>query len=299
MSRNLRHIVVALVLLASLLGFGPAFAAQSAILAKPVGRGAVERAVAAYAKKRGLRPEAIRYELGGLTASGKSTRATLHIGGRESSIVVNHTTGRVQARDTAALVDALLASHMPLRRAETGDSSRFATMLVDFRPGEGAALGRRGLGHEKASPLGRPRAGQTPGAQALDSLSLGTRGAITLALGREVVAGTRAAGIRVRENGFGDQSGTIINQTPGLVEVMVGNTWHRLGYAGYRSAGDTLLLANAIDPIPHGVAISLVRVTDAQNAPHPNGIDPTDDAVATARGVKGFDLVSVEGVGGK
>lgn len=306
-----RRLVLLLALLAPALAGVPSLATAAVIQSRAafVPRGTdvrkvrlgvqhIRQAVAAYAKRRGFRPDNIGVELLGLTESGKSTRAVLHVDGQRVVVAINHGTGRVQSRHTAGLIETLLAAHAPYKRVEVAEASRFANMLVGFKPGAGAVLGAARLGRGIAAPLGRPRVGQSIAAQALDAPSLGDNGSITVALGRDIVAGRPGAAVRVRENGFGDANGDILNQTPGLVEVMVGNTWHRLGYAGYKAAGEMLLLSNALDPIPVGSVISVVRVTDAPNAPHPRGLDPTDNAVAVARGVKGFDLVSVEGMDG-
>jgi hypothetical protein len=261
----------------------------------PLGAGSVRRAVLDYARQRGFRPRLVGVELRSVSRSGKSTRALVRMGGREVAVAINHQDRRLQAGDTAALTAALLEAHVPYARTLTGEGSRFANMLVDFQPGEGAT--HKGI-RPQTAPLGRPRAGASPANALLDALVLGGGGGVTVALGRDVLADRPGAAIRVRENGVPDGGGQIINQTPGLVEVMVGSRWHRLGYAGYLAGGDTLLLRDAIDPIPSGASISVVRVTDAPNGPHPRGWDPTDNAVAAARGVKGFDLVSIEGVAG-
>jgi hypothetical protein len=177
-----------------------------------------------------------------------------------------------------------------MKRAGTMKGSTYATNLLAFSPGRGVdKVSLRG----KVAPLGRPRAGQARAARSLDALSLGYQGSVTLALGTPITAGHRGAGLRVLENGLGNGD-DIINQTPGLVEVTDGQKWYRLGYAGYKTAGDLLLTKNAIDAIPAGTTLTAARITDAPNAPHPHGMDPTDDAVASARGVRGFDLVSIQ-----
>jgi hypothetical protein len=177
-----------------------------------------------------------------------------------------------------------------MKRAGTTEGSSFAVKVLAYRPGRGdATLTPRG----KVAPLGRPRAGQSRATLALDALPLGYGGSVDLQLSKPVIAGNRGAGVRVRENGLGNGD-DIINQTPGLVSVGDGKNLYRLGYAGYKTAGDLLLTKNAIDSIPPGTVLTVVRITDAPNAPHPHGIDPTDNAVASSRGVRGFDLVSVE-----
>jgi len=272
------------------------FTADAAQRARPMAKADVEKAVSAYAKSRGLRVGKIDSQVAGLTGSGKSTRATLNLAGEEVSVAINHGSGRVQTSATGSFVGALLRAHEPYQRSEAGGSSAFATRLRAFRPGVGAQpLARLALG--RSAPLGRPRAGQPVSMQSLDVLSLGERGSVELELGTGILSGRPGAALRVRENGLG-AGPDILNQTPGLVEVLVGQRWYRLGYAGYKTAGDTLRLANALDSIPPGHTITRVRVTDAPRAPHPKGFDITDNAVASARGVKGFDLVSVEGLPG-
>jgi hypothetical protein len=252
----------------------------------------VRAAVAAYAKARGIRPDQIQARVTGESRSGKSTRAIVTVGGKEIRVAVNEKTSRVQTRETGSLVEGLLTAHTPLQRAATKKGSSYATKVLAFMPGRGIdKVSLRG----KVAPIGRPRAGQSRSAQALDALSLGAKGSVTLALGTPITAGNRGAGVRVRENGLGSGD-DIINQTPGLVEVGDGSKWYRLGYAGYKTAGDLLLTKNAIDAIPVGTTLTTVRITDAPNAPHPHGIDPTDNAVASARGVRGFDLVSVQAI---
>jgi hypothetical protein len=262
--------------------------------AAPLRNAEVKQAVSDYAKARGFRTDRIQTERLGLSESGKSTLATVTVGGKHFKVAINNATGRLQSQETATLIEGLLAAHVPQKRAGMGARSSFATKLVSLQPGRGV---ERATLRGKAAPLGRPRAGQSRAQLALDALPLGLGGSATVELAQGIVAGKRGAAVRVRENGLGSGP-DIINQTPGLVSVSDGTTWYRLGYAGYQTAGDRLVLANAIDKIPAGTVITRVRVTDDPTAPHPHGLDATDNAVATARGVRGFDLVSVEGLAG-
>ena len=259
--------------------------------AAPLRKGDVQRAIAAYAKARGIRADGIDAKLVGQSASGKSTLAIVRVGGERFKVAVNNDSRRVQSKETSTMVAGLLGAHVAYKRAGLGQDSNFATKLVSFKTKRGVRIAMRG----KISPIGRPRAGQAASQQALDALSL-DGGSATLALNKALVV-KRGAGVRVRENGLGSGP-DIINQTPGLVSVKAGGTWYRLGYAGYKTAGDVLLFSKALDKLPTGATVTEVRVTDAPNGPHPNGLDPTDNAVASARGVRGFDLVSVEGLPG-
>jgi hypothetical protein len=275
----------------SVLLLGSGFLTSDALAAQAMSKAQVRGAISAYARARGIRPAELKIEIVGTSRSGKSTLATVKSAGGAAKIFVGKD-GQVRSSETATMIDVLLDAHTPMKRAGLGTRSTFATEMVSFRLGAGAGPLAR------MAPVGRPRAGQGQNAEALDALSLGDRGSVTVALARPVISGRRGAAIKVRENGFGNAAGDIVNQTPGLVEVKAGGAWYRLGYAGYKVGGDSLLLRNAIDPIPTGRQISQVRVSDAPGAPHPMGFDPTDNAVAQARGVKGFDLVSVEGLAG-
>jgi hypothetical protein len=274
------------------LAIGLATLLPFAASAAPLGKGEVKAAVAAYAKARGMRPDKIDAKLIGQSASGKSTMAIIRVGGEKVKVAINNDTGRVQTRETGSLVNGLLDSHVAYKRAGLAKDSSFASKLVSFKTAGGRKVSMR----DKVRPVGRPRAGQSAQMTNLDALSL-DGGAATLSLNKSLVVGKRGAGIRIKENGIGDASGKIINVTPGLVSVKAGGKWYRLGYAGYQAAGDMLTFAKALDKIPAGAVVTDVRVKDAPGGPG-GGKDPTDDAVASARGVKGFDLVSVEGIAG-
>jgi hypothetical protein len=254
------------------------------------------QAVGAYAEARGFRPDKVGVTILGASKSGKSTNVVLDLGGRAVPAVIHHGTGQLHAPDPAKLTAALFEAHVPYTRVGLGKSSRFATSIVEYRPGAGSLLPAHGLS-PAAAPLGRPRANMAPKMIALDALPL-DGGQVTLELNHEIIAGRPGAGLIVRENGLPNAMGNIINQTPGRVEVMANGAWYVVGYAGYKAAGDKLLLSDAINPIPSGATITRVRISDDPTAPHPQGFDPTDNAVAARRGVKGFDLVSVEGLPG-
>ena len=218
------------------------------------------------------------------------------IGARDVDVAIDTRTGRLRPDSASALLSALAVAHTPQVRAGRGATTRHAVEVLSFRPGEGAGF-NAGAWRPGGSgaPLGRPRAGQSAGSVALDAVSLGRRGTIELRLGTPITRGQKGAGLRVRENGIGAR-GVILNQTPALVEVSDGQRWFRLGFAGYRTAGDVLSLDGAIDAIPAGTVITGVRVTDAPDAPRTKGRDLTDGPAAAAAGKLGFDLVSVESV---
>jgi hypothetical protein len=245
----------------------------------------VADAVSSYAHARGFRPEQLGVRILGLSESGKSTRALVMLGKHNVNVAINHGTMRLQSKETGELVNTLLEAHAPYKRVGLGEGSSFATKLISFRPGRGAILGKgRGA-------LGRQRNGQSVVMQMLDAVSLGQGGSITVAPQKAFVAG-QGAMVVVRENGIADAAGNIINQTPAqIVANFTDGTTKVLGFAGYKAGGDPLA-------IPAGKTVKSITVTDAPNAPHPGGIDLTDNAVAQARGVKGFDLVSVEFIPG-
>ncbi|HUS64216.1 MAG TPA: hypothetical protein VMZ28_06720 [Kofleriaceae bacterium] len=263
--------------------------------ARPLKKSAVRKAAGAYATERGYRPGVkIEPTVLSVTASGKSTRATLTIGARTVDVLVDNATGRLQPRSAQALLGALAGVHQPLARSEARPGSRFAVKVRAYRPGTGAGFGE-GAWTAGGAPLGRPRAGQTANSVALDAVALGRGGSIELELGQAISVGRRGAGVRVRENGLGSGE-NIVNQTPGLVEVSDGTRWYRLGRAGFKTAGDLLLFSNALDRIPPTARITAVRVTDA---PGRRVDDTTDNLDAAGHGPAGFDLVSVEGIAGQ
>lgn len=278
-----------------LLALAPLSAEAARTKARPLSSDAVRTAVASYAEARGIRVSALAAHVEGLSGSGKSTRASVMVGRSPVQVAVNHETGRVQSGETGRLVGALLRAHQPHERAEVREGSSYAMDIKAFFGPNGVTRPMLRTNLRKA-PLGRPRAGQSKAMEALDALPL-DGGTVVVELGQHITTGRRGAALVVRENGLG-AGADIVNQTPGLVEAMVDGNWYRIGFAGYKTAGDKLLLANAMDPLPAGRPIVYVRVTDAPAAPHI--ADPTDNATAAARGVKGFDLVSVQGVrGGK
>jgi hypothetical protein len=243
----------------------------------------VKRAVGDYVTARGFRAGAASVRVTGRSESGKSTRATLSIGDQKVDVAINDRTGRLQSKDVDLLISSLSASHVAYKRAGLGQGSKFATKLISYYDAQGRAL------RPALVPIGRPRAGQLASMLAFDALSL-NGGAIELGFSTPIVAGP-GAGVRVKENGLG-AGPNIINQTPGIVYLGNASRYYRVGNAGYKTAGDVFLTTNAIDPIPAGTLLDRALIADAPSAPHTP--DPTDNATAAARGVKGFDLVSVE-----
>lgn len=190
----------------------------------------------------------------------------------------------------ATFVDALEQPVQPVLVSGLGPSTPFATGVVVFTPGVGAGFNARSPRVVLGSPEG---AGSLQGG--LHVMSLGHGGSITVELGRPATQG-----IKVFENGFGSDHGTVVNPEPARVEVSAdGVDWVALkGDAGLRAV--RLNSINGIDPqsadaggdafsfadngIAPGAQMRFVRITDLSTG-----------TGASTSGTAGFDLDAVYG----